>query len=119
MTELEGEALDAAVALALGYQHLGAIGTNKRNDKGQPWCLSGCNDWWKDPEGHMICAPCYSFPRQYSEDWNEAGPIIEREQISLIRQTIGWCADMRGVECQFADAPMVAAMRAFVASRAG
>ena len=54
---------------------------------------------------------------EYSTSWHHAGPLIEREQITLIRQTLGWCADMRGVECQFAARPLVAAMRALVRSK--
>ena len=54
---------------------------------------------------------------EYSRSWHHAGPLIEREQISLIRQALEWCADMRGVECQFDERPLVAAMRALVKSR--
>jgi hypothetical protein len=59
----------------------------------------------------------WPYEYRYSTDWQSAGPIIEREQISLIRQTLDWCADMRGVECQFASEPLVAAMRAYVRSK--
>lgn len=91
--ELEGAELDAAVARLEGEP------VEVRDGKAV------------HPKGLWPYEYCYST------DWQSAGHIIEREQISLIRQTLDWCADMRGVECQFASKPLVAAMRAYVRSK--
>jgi hypothetical protein len=122
--ELTGAELDAAVAKALGYTHHGAVGLFVRNNE-KPWCLSEVNDWWKSPEGRWICGPCTGFPNAYSSDWSQGGPIIEREGIEL------HCMDRNGRRMQiwtarhpekplplvFGESALVAAMRAFVASR--
>jgi hypothetical protein len=124
-SELEGNALDAAVALALGWKHHGAIGTNEPNED-KPWCLSGCNDWWEDPEGHKVCGGCYGIPEKYSTDWALGGPIIERG-VNLrydggdlrgkwSAKTVNAARD--GEVVAFGPTPLIAAMRAFVAARA-
>ena len=100
--ELEGAALDAEVARCLGQAPYFGRSHLAPPDVPSEECWRDCNGW-----------PIDSF----SSDWGVAGPIIEREQISLIRQTLDWCADMRGVECQFASKPLVAAMRAYVRSK--
>lgn len=62
-----------------------------------------------------------------STDWTQGGPIIEREQISIGygdqggRERGGWTAfvhEVDGLEFDF-ESPLVAAMRAFVASKFG
>lgn len=115
---LEGAELDAAVAKAMGYTHHGAVGTNHANPD-KPWCLSDVNDWWKDPTGAWLCGPCHCFPYAYSSDWERAGPIIERERISLdpiVKDR--WCATASGTDyVEFGPTPLIAAMRAFCASR--
>lgn len=119
VSELEGALLDAAVALAEGFEHPGAVGVNHRTDDGTPWCLSGCNDWWRSPEGRVLCGPCQGYPRQYSEDWSAAGPIIDRERISVEDGLGDWSA---ATTCGcIANGPtfLVAAMRAYVASKFG
>lgn len=52
--------------------------------------------------------------------WDEGGPIIERERISLTeRGADGWFADLRGVSPIMGSTPLIAAMRAYVASKFG
>ena len=80
--ELEGRELDAWVAKALGWKHLGAIGTVEYTGHGF-WCLSGANDWWETPEGERACGPCCGYPRHYSTEWEHGGPIIENHKIIL------------------------------------
>lgn len=60
----------------------------------------------------------------YSTDWSQGGPIIEREKISVINQGEQWSADnfadpTRPQHLEFAPTPLIAAMRCFVASKLG
>ncbi len=55
MTDLE---ITKLCAEARGWVHLGAIGVNHERTDCTPWCLSGANDWWKDPEGNFVCNYC-------------------------------------------------------------
>ena len=74
--ELTDEQMRERCAVAMGWKHLGAVGvqlTPKELDHasprdvdkvypGQRWCLSGANDWWETPAGHVICGPCQGIP---------------------------------------------------------
>lgn len=101
-SELTGAQLDFWVAKALGYDP-------------DVITLSNIDDIPANPR----------FP--YSRDWTLSGPIIEREQISIGygdqggQERGGWTAfvhEVDGLEFDF-DSPLVAAMRAFVASKFG
>lgn len=93
---LSPQEIDCWTMRALGWKHIGAAGVLLPEDMrgseadrlypGRLWCLSGGNDWWRDPEGHSMCARCYGLPYSYHEDWALAGPIIEKH----------WC-DIRNV----------------------
>lgn len=77
--------------------------------------------------GSSCFRPGYKLPFCPSKNWQHGGPIIDRERISLspsIRLIQGdagyWIANMReaaGVES--GPTPLIAAMRAFVASKLG
>ena len=60
---------------------------------------------------------------KYSSRWEMAGPIIERERISISTEENGWsaniCAPRYGLSLGFGPTPLVAAMRAFVSSKLG
>ena len=65
-------------------------------------------------------------PLEYSPstDWALGGPIIEREHISIEATRVGglgdrWMAEDTGHCTEFADAPLIAAMRCYVASKLG
>lgn len=124
VAELEGLELDYWVARAIGYLHLGAIGVNHRTTDGTPYCLFGYNDWWKTPEGEYLCGPCYGAPDAYSTDWSQGGPLLERHHIWLSDDDDGiWTAsfpphiDANGKQrIHFGPTPLIAAMRAIVAS---
>jgi hypothetical protein len=92
--ELIGAALDWAVA------HCDGVGTK-----------------WFD-SGHLtINGEIYSP----STDWAQAGPIIEREGIELLCESLGfrWVAmPQKGPEWR-GPTPLVAAMRCYVASKLG
>jgi hypothetical protein len=62
--------------------------------------------------------------KPYSTDWSQGGPIIEREHISVEATRVGglgdrWMADIQTDCTQFADKPLIAAMRCYVASKLG
>jgi hypothetical protein len=68
----------------------------------------------------------YSDSRRYSTDWSQGGPIIEREGISLVRQTPDrWVSEYSNGCDRFDHArshgptPLIAAMRCYVASKLG
>ncbi len=55
-----------------------------------------------------------------SSKWDSAGPIIERERIELEPTVFDWSARVDGITgWWFAKTPLIAAMRAFVASKFG
>ena len=56
--------------------------------------------------------------KPYSTDWEEGGPIIEREKIATAWHITRWVA-WRGVVEHPGPTPLIAAMRCFVASRLG
>ena len=60
-------------------------------------------------------------PYEPSTDWAQGGPIIEREGIELLCETLGfrWVAmPQKGIEWR-GPTPLVAAMRCYVASKLG
>lgn len=113
VSDLTGAQLDWAVATALGHKarvmhdHCGILDWNK------PGTLVN---------GHRF-EPC--------KDWSQGGQIIEREKIIILPpwpNAIGWyaCIDesFESVYCHYdieqsGDTPLIAAMRAFVASKLG
>lgn len=104
--ELEGTLLDAAVAKAEGLP-LGEGASDTSN-----WVDGGATVGRGD--GDL---------RSYSPStrWGEGGPIIDREGIELMPVTKGrWVASASGTDFNEAGpTPLVAAMRAFVASKLG
>jgi hypothetical protein len=89
--ELTGAALDWAVAYALVYE---AQANNQTIDLG--------------------------VVENYSTDWAQGGPIIEREGISVDFDGRSWCAsDNAKPRANFGDTLLIAAMRCYVASKLG
>jgi hypothetical protein len=108
--DLEGDALDAAVAMATGCE------TARRSDGLTLRDLANGPTAW--------------IPRfKPSTNWEHGGPIIERERIEIHPRSDGGRGDhwgalpYRAMEdwslLQRAGTPLVAAMRAFVASKFG
>ena len=57
---------------------------------------------------------------QYSTDWAQGGPIIERERMHVYASHTEWYATtFLGTKQQRADTPLIAAMRCYVASKLG
>lgn len=118
VSELVGALLDEAVARAMGYSRASEV----------PEHL--CGTWFAGEGDGGICdwSP--------STTWTQGGPIIEGEKIELNVLNDGWCANLRGngswQECYYGtdyglvgngrprvNTPLIAAMRAYVASKVG
>lgn len=110
VSELEGALLDAAVAKAEGMQHAewgsGAFVPIVRRD-GMLWI-----DEWCDGSSLKPYTP--------SSQWHLGGPIIERERIEV--GPARWDTDWYGATTMHnasGPTPLIAAMRAYVASKLG
>ena len=55
----------------------------------------------------------------YSTDWSQGGPIIDREKIELENDGFQWWARIRADEDFSGPTALIAAMRALVASKLG
>lgn len=98
-SKLKGTALDYAVAVCEG------ISPKLFEDTGITWVLDDSNN-----------------ELNYSQDWSQAGPIIERELIMLEYDCFSkqWCSRRRVDDCyQYGCTPLKAAMRCYVASKVG
>lgn len=89
--------------------------TNELTGAALDWAVAKCeqgefmdDSWWAD-FGHESC---------YSTDWAQGGPIIEREKIATAWHLTRWVA-WRGVIEHPGPTPLIAAMRAYVASKLG
>ena len=106
--DLAGEALDLAVARAEGLAY--AVGWLVRPSR-------RANGRWNGE--HTMPLADY----RPSQDWELAGPIIEREQIGLRHDPLGWEAYKGGnifPRCTTGgDNALQAAMRCYVISRFG
>ena len=63
----------------------------------------------------------YTTGQRWSIDWAQGGPIIERDKITIeyTGDPDTWCANIRADEEVYGPTPLIAAMRAFVASKLG
>lgn len=127
VAELEGALLDAAVALAEGWRR-GNWGLDGFRPDASGWTRPGkvaVGERTEDTEVYEL------EPWPWSTDWNYGGPIIEREHITIAAVPAGemapleWMATLNYIEagCErtrmFDASPLVAAMRAYVASKFG
>ena len=55
----------------------------------------------------------------YSTDWQQGGPIIEREKVSLLYLHDKWGAGVNAWTNQYGPTPLIAAMRCYVVSKLG
>ena len=97
-----GAVLDWMVAKCEGHMPLykNAPHANLRNKLGNIWHLDELN---------------------YSTDWSQGGPIIEREGITLRNfiQGARWDAEIDDLALESGPTPLIAAMRCYVASKLG
>jgi hypothetical protein len=95
-SELQGAALDWAVAKAEGFT---------------------ANQAWTHGKVALWKGRAYKYAP--STDWSQGGPIIEREGIELLCESFGfrWVASpQKGLEWR-GPTPLIAAMRCYVASK--
>lgn len=108
-SKLEGAELDAAVAKALGWIRFTPPGENV--------------EWWGTKNKRRIYWSVGAFSP--TRNWEQAGPIIERERLQLDPYDIPGDVDGRWFAKSYkkdiegwGPTPLIAAMRVFVASRA-
>lgn len=106
--ELEGALLDQAVAKAEG---LAIILEVRPTNPPKP---AAC---WRAENGK----PMWDLqPYRPSVDWATGGPIIERERIAVVHLGDSWLAECPNDAGRAkGDIPLIAAMRAYVASKLG
>jgi hypothetical protein len=100
-SELTGTALNWAVATCEKE-----AGMNIREGYGGSLLVVDAND--------------FGAPANYSTDWAQGGPIIERDEIDIAycNPAAGWSATgFRNTK--FGPTPLIAAMRCYVASKLG
>ena len=121
VSELEGALLDAAVAKAEGWER-GVY------DQLDDWARPDPSGMWWIERGKFLIRELDRW--HPSESWAHAGPIIERERIEVSPMPGRWCATPPGPPADdgagwhlhrhsYGDTPLIAAMRAYVASRFG
>jgi hypothetical protein len=111
-SELTGAALDWAVAKCEG-----AFDWRQRIEwHNKPWQCS-----FRDEEEPDAVYHCYLNELEYSTDWAQGGPIIEREGITIGPTTEGTAYANMGLSKhhRFGTTPLIAAMRCYVASKLG
>lgn len=118
--ELTGEALDRAVAEALGYVFAETPLTPGVDPDGEGICREQSTRWYRVPgRATWGCAQCYSVPEAYSTEWAHGGPLIERFGICLGKRyhgAKGWMARSADGPASYSDGdtPLQAAMRCIV-----
>ena len=124
-SELEGSALDWAVAKALGWRvtHVpaDANGENAGEVLAPPTVKDG--EWVFPPKGRI--GPRY-FLKNWSSDWGQGGPMIASRRVMLEPLTRmdhpegGWHAGFKDrIGVMHGPSPLIAAMRAIVAAELG
>ena len=94
--------------------------TSELKDKALDWAVTKCEGY-----DHKVTSSEWGA-WGWATDWSQGGPIIEREGISLIRQTPDrWVSEYSNGCDRFDHArshgptPLIAAMRCYVASKLG
>ena len=103
------------------------IKTNELNGAALDWAVAEAEGdvrlQYDSREGLIINNVLGWFPYRPSAAWQQGGPIIEREGISVwLFDDVTWKAEkpLLGVDCVYeAPTPLIAAMRCYVASELG
>ena len=104
------------------------IKTNELTGDALDWAVAVCESddtvriYFDDDTGEKLHRDEWPVPEfSPSTDWAQGGPIIERERISLVAMPDGsWQSQGRDLRPHFHNpTPLIAAMRAFVASKLG
>lgn len=115
-SELTGQNLRRAVALACGYR------VEREDGDGSDWVA------WFPPEDVPRLGPCSSLTEHgFAPDikWEQGGPIIDMEMIQLkpwrkeMRHIASWTAKTLDGHEGDGHTALIAAMRAYVASKFG
>ena len=117
VSELTGHALDWAVAKCAGL-----LDPRERYGKMVPSVVLDMEYWSNgDPMVRLNPCPDVYYRAEYdpSTNWQHGGPIIERERINLWNEGHDWEASHYGEHIVWAEKPLVAAMRCYVASKLG
>lgn len=99
------------------------IKTNELTGAALDWAVAKCEGGeWESADSFLA----YHEPgdMNYSTDWSQGGPIIEREKINVEFETNDtseepWAAWRRCTRFRFGPTPLIAAMRCYVASKLG
>lgn len=95
------------------------------------WAVAKANNtpWMKPTHGNCCTCQTCGWPHDeckcdFSTDWSQGGPIIEREGLIVSPSIQGGWISMRqtvltDAQVSMGDTPLIAAMRAFVASTLG
>lgn len=117
VSDLTGAQLDAWVAKAEGVT--GLVEKDGRMCHVEEWDPEGHS--WRDSLKDWVMWIDYAP----SQRWDQGGPLIERERMQLmpwkveLQHIASWTALTRGKVAADGDTPLIAAMRAFVASKFG
>lgn len=92
------------------------------------WAVAKCEGWERDME-RRYHSDAQDFQYEYSTDWAQGGPIIEREKLELHcwdfhsmpwKAVMWWDDEDSSAEIQaYGTTPLIAAMRCYVASKLG
>jgi len=95
--------------------------TNELTGAALDWAVATANgDYpqWDAEWGVFYAAN--SSDMDYSTNWAQGGPVIERENIELGRTQTEWRAQRVDFPCvAYGPTPLIAAMRCYVASKLG
>jgi len=94
--------------------------TNELTGAALDWAVAKCEGReFEDPDSFLDYYD--EGGMRYSIEWDQGGPIIEREFIGLQRWNaeFEWAADIGGDFDQYGETPLIAAMRCYVASKLG
>ena len=103
------------------------IETSELQGAALDWAVAKCEgrtDVRVDEDGELVGQDEFD----YSTDWSQGGPIIEREVCTLIKRDGQWQAEVfwpkppnknRFCYCVRGPTPLIASMRCYVASRLG
>jgi hypothetical protein len=101
------------------------IKTSELTGAALDWAVAKCEELVYETPADFLLDLVSGGVVNYSTDWSQGGPIIEREQITVGADGIGWCAgipwdgDWISGFVQRGDTPLIAAMRCYVASELG
>jgi len=86
--------------------------TSELTGQALDWAVAKC-------EGYLCDYKYNGALVDYSTNWAQGGPIIEREHIALWSEGYDWEAKQYGQHESWGETPLIAAMRCYVASKLG